>query len=270
MSESLQQKRNQVIIHLKQLGSVLVALSGGVDSAVMAALAYEALQDKAAAATFNSALMIPEEVEDAKQVAKTIGIRHYVQALNELKIASIVPNPVDRCYHCKLHRFREAQELAIKLGLAVVVDGTTASDLGEYRPGLRAIKELGIISPLLEVGITKPESRQLARELELPVANKPSNSCLATRIPYGETLTEDRLARIAAAEKAIRNIADVSVIRVRDHGRLARIEVPSHQIQMLLQKSISDQIIKHLESLGYEFVTVDLKGYRFGSFDEER
>ncbi len=234
----------------------------------MAALAYEALQDKAVAATFDSPLMIPEEVEDARQVAKTIGIRHHVQTLNELEKASIVPNPVDRCYHCKLLRFREAQVLAVKLGLNVVVDGTTASDLGEHRPGLKAIRELGIISPLLDAGITKTESRQLARELALLVANKPSNSCLATRIPYGETLTEERLARIAAAEKAIREIADVGFIRVRDHGHLARIEVPSDKIQILLRKPISDQIIKQLKAFGYEFVTIDLKGYRFGSFDE--
>jgi uncharacterized protein len=257
-----------VVAQLKELESVLVALSGGVDSSVVAALAFEALQENAVAVTFDSPLIIPEEIEDARAVAKTIGIRHQVQPLNELEVSLITPNPTDRCYHCKLHRFREAKVLAIKLGFNAVVDGTSASDLGEHRPGLQAVKELAIISPLLDAGITKSEARQLAHELSLPVAERPSNSCLATRIPYGEELTEERLSRIAAAEKAIRATVDVGILRVRDHGSLARIEVAETDVPKLLQPHISEQIIDQLKALGYEFVTVDLKGYRFGSFDE--
>jgi uncharacterized protein len=267
-NRSLQEKRAQVVKQLERLGGALVALSGGVDSSVVAALAYEALQEKAVAVTFNSPLMVPEEIKDAQTVAVKIGIRHHVQTLDELKVSSITPNPVDRCYHCKLYRFREAQVLAVKLGIAVVVDGTSASDLGEHRPGIKAIRELGIISPLADAGITKTESQQLARELKLPVADKPSNSCLATRIPYGEELTDDRLSRIAAAEKAVKDIADVGILRVRDHGRLARIEVAPEIIPTIFQKPIMERIFKDLTALGYEFVTVDLKGYRFGSFDE--
>jgi uncharacterized protein len=233
----------------------------------VAALAYEALEDNAVAVTFESPLMVPEEIEDARSVAKSIGIRHQIQSLNELEISSITPNPSDRCYHCKLHRFRRAKVLTVKLGLSVVVDGTSASDLGEHRPGLKAIKELAIISPLLDAGITKSEARQIARELKLPVAERPSNSCLATRIPYGEELTDERLSRVAAAEKAIRTIIDVGILRVRDHGRLARIEVAITDVPKLLESQIADQIIEQLKAVGYQFVTVDLKGYRFGSFD---
>ena len=246
-----------------------MALSGGVDSSLVAALAYEALGENAVAVTFDSPLIVPEEIEDARAVAKMIGIRHQIQSLNELNVSFIALNPSDRCYHCKLLRFREAKVLAVKLGLSAVVDGTSASDLGEHRPGLQAIKELAVISPLLDAGITKSEARQIARELKLPVADRPSNSCLATRIPYGEELTEERLARVAAAEKAIRIIIDVGILRVRDHGRLARIEVASTDVPKLLQPHISEQVIEQLKTLGYEFITVDLRGYRFGSFDEK-
>jgi uncharacterized protein len=248
---------------------VLVALSGGVDSSVVAALAYEALNDKAIAVTFDSPLTPADEVEDARAVAKVIGIRHQVHTSDELKNESIAVNPPDRCYHCKLDRFRQARVLAVKLGIEAIVDGSTLSDEGEYRPGLQAIDELGIISPLREAKITKPEARQLAHEFRLPVADKPSNSCLATRIPYNEPLTRDRLSRIAAAEKAVREIIDVDVLRVRDHGNLARIEVAFNKLNLIQRKEVAQQIVEELTALGYEFVTIDLRGYRFGSFDEE-
>jgi uncharacterized protein len=266
---TLHEKRKNIIKRFHELGSVLVALSGGVDSSVVAALAYEALNEKAIAVTFDSPLTPPDEVEDAQAVAKVIGIRHQVHKSDELKNESIVENPPDRCYHCKLDRFRQARVLAVKLGIDAIVDGSTLSDEGEYRPGLQAIDELGIISPLREAKITKQEARQLAREFQLPVADKPSNSCLATRIPYNEPLTRDRLSRIAAAEKAVREIIDVDVLRVRDHGNLARIEVAFEKLDLIQQEKVAQQIVEELTALGYEFVTIDLRGYRFGSFDEE-
>jgi uncharacterized protein len=266
---TLAEKREYIIKRLRDLGTVLVALSGGVDSSVVAALAYEAIGDKAIAVTFDSPLTPPDEVEDARAVAKTIGIRHQVHTFDELKNQSIYDNPPNRCYHCKLHRFRQARVLAVKLGIESIADGSTLSDEGEYRPGLQALEELGVISPLRESKITKNEARQLARELHLPVADKPSNSCLATRIPYNEALTRTRLFRIAAAEKAIREIINVDVLRVRDHGNLARIEVTFDQLPCIQQEKVARRIVEELTALGYEFVTVDLRGYRFGSFDEE-
>lgn len=266
----LSEKRARVVTRLQELESVLVALSGGVDSAVVAALAFEVLKDKALAVTFDSPLITPEEIDDARSVARTIGIRHQVQPIDELKVESIVTNSIQRCYQCKLHRFRQARVIALKLGIESVVDGSTKSDEGEFRPGLQAIEELGIIGPLREAGINKSEARQLAREFGLPVADKPSNSCLATRIPYDEPLTEERLSRIAAAEKAIHDVIDVDILRVRDHGTLARIEVSSETIPRILESKVAHQIVQQLSTIGYEFITVDLRGYRFGSFDEDQ
>ena len=266
---TLHEKRKRIIERFHKLGSVLVALSGGVDSSVVAALAFEALNDKAIAVTFDSPLTPADEVEDAQAVAEVIGIHHQVHTFDDLKNASMIANPPDRCYHCKLARFRQARVLAVKLGIEAIVDGSTLSDEGEYRPGLQAIDELGIISPLREVKITKSEARQLARELQLPVADKPANSCLATRIPYNEPLTRDRLSRIAAAEKAIREIIDVDVLRVRDHGNLARIEIAFDKLDLIQQEKVAQRIVEELTALGYEFVTIDLRGYRFGSFDKE-
>ncbi|MFX1474479.1 MAG: ATP-dependent sacrificial sulfur transferase LarE [Promethearchaeota archaeon] len=268
LSEKLSKKRDAVIQHLKKLGSVLVALSGGVDSAVVAALAFEALGDKAIAVTFDSPLTPPGELEDAIACVRVIGIRHRIETSDEVAIASIADNPRDRCYYCKQHRFRQTLNLAEELGIATVVDGTTLSDMSEYRPGLRALETLGIASPLLEAKVTKEESRQLARFLGLPVADKPSNSCLATRIPYGEPLTHKRLQRIAAAELAVRQLVDVKALRVRDHGELARIEVVPKDLSRFVDTRIAGRLVKKLQALGFKYVTLDLKGYRFGSFDE--
>ncbi len=268
LSEKLSEKRAAVIQRLKKLGSVLVALSGGVDSAVVAALAFEALGDKAIAATFESPLTPPGELEDAIACVRVIGIRHRVEKSDEVSIASIADNPRDRCFYCKQYRFQQALDLAKELGLAAVVDGTTLSDMGEHRPGLRAMETLGIISPLLEAQITKKEARQLARQLGLPVADKPSNSCLATRIPYGEPLTHKRLQRIAAAEQAVRQLVGVKALRVRDHGELARIEVAPVDRSRFVDTKIAELLVKELQAIGFKYVTLDLKGYRFGSFDE--
>lgn len=265
---TLKAKQDQLLTLLKNYESVLVALSGGVDSAVVAAMAFSVLGDSAVAVTFDSPLSISTELRAAKQIAKAIGIKLLVESSNELSVSEITPNPLDRCYHCKLYRFNQALLLANRMGLAVVVDGTTASDLQEHRPGLRALQELGIRSPLLEVGITKTETRKLAKRLKLPIADRPPNSCLATRIPYGEALTVKRLARIAKAEEKIREIVQVGILRVRDHGDLARIEIAPQEFVKILQPLVFHQIAIELKAIGYKYITLDLSGYRFGSFDE--
>jgi len=263
----LLRKRDAVLRRLRELGSVLVAISGGVDSAVMAALAHEALGNQAIAVTFESPLTPPGELEDARASARVIGIRHRVESTDELALAAVAANPQDRCYYCKQFRFTEAQKLAEKLGLAAVIDGTTKSDMGQHRPGLRALQNLGVVSPLLEAGITKADTRQLARHFGLPVAEKPSNSCLATRIPYGEPLTIERLRRIAKAEQAIQELTKVQTLRVRDHGQIARIEVAANDLRQLTDLAVAERVVQRLRKLGYRYVTLDLAGYRFGSFD---
>lgn len=265
---TLNAKQDQLLTLLRNYESVLVALSGGVDSAVVAAMAFSVLGDSAVAVTFDSPLSISTELRAAKQIAKAIGIKLLVESSNELSVSEITPNPLDRCYHCKRYRFNQALLLANRMGLAVVVDGTTASDLQEYRPGLQALQELGIRSPLLEVGITKTETRKLAKRLKLPIADRPPNSCLATRIPYGESLTVKRLARIAKAEEKIREIVQVGILRVRDHGDLARIEIAPQEFVKILQPLVFHQIAIELKAIGYKYITLDLSGYRFGSFDE--
>jgi uncharacterized protein len=265
----VEKKRKKALQILGKLRSVVVALSGGVDSAVVAALAFEELGDNAIAVTFESPLSPPGELDDAHACAQKIGIKHIIETSDELGVASIASNPQDRCFHCKEFRFQKAQILAKEKGIAAIVDGTTSSDLSEYRPGLRALEKLGIVSPLLQAEITKTEARQLAMYYDLPFVDKASNSCLATRIPYGEPLTRNRLSRIAKAEQAVRKLTAARVVRVRDHGDLARIEVSQDDIPHLTKPDITQQLTKQLKKLGYRYVTVDLDGYRFGSFDEK-
>lgn len=262
------EKIEQIEQAIRQKGSLLVALSGGVDSAVVAALAYRALGQKALAVTINSPLVCSGELEDARRVAEAIGINHLIVDLDELQMADFRQNSQERCYLCKQFRFTRLGEIAQEKGYQEIADGTTASDLREFRPGLKAARELGIYHPLAEAGLSQDDTAAIAAFLKLPVAGKPHNSCLATRVPYGEELAPARLQRIDKAEGFIREVLPAAQIRVRDHGELARLEVDSDAVPYLLNQSVSRQITQRLKKLGYQFVTLDLEGYRFGSFDK--
>ncbi|HEY5436565.1 MAG TPA: ATP-dependent sacrificial sulfur transferase LarE [Candidatus Limnocylindrales bacterium] len=254
---------------LAGLGGAVVAFSGGVDSSVVAALAVEMLGERALACTIVSGLLPDEEIREAEAIAAALGIRHRLVPLDVLALPAFVENPPDRCYHCKALVLATLREVADAEGLEAVLHGENADDGAVYRPGARAAEEAGAIAPLARAGITKAEVRALARDLGLPNADRPSAPCLATRIPYGEPVTVERMRRIGAAEAVLRG-AGFGVVRVRDHGPIARIEVPLADLPRLLAPGFREQVSAEVRAAGYAHVTIDLDGYRSGSFDLAR
>jgi len=244
---------------------VLIAFSGGVDSSVVAAVAHDALGDDAVACTAKSETLPDAELEDATRVADEIGIRHEIVTFSELEDPAFVANDGERCYHCRTMRLGAMYDRARELGIDTVCDGTNASDPGEgHRPGLRAVEELDVFSPLLAHGVDKDGVREIARHYGLSVAEKPSMACLSSRIPTGLSVTEERLTRVEQAETLLRTWG-FSQFRVRDHEGLARIEVAPDELEAALDPTFAEAAVEHLEDIGFEHVTLDLGGYRTGS-----
>ncbi|RJS67693.1 ATP-dependent sacrificial sulfur transferase LarE [Candidatus Bathyarchaeota archaeon] len=245
---------------------VIVAFSGGVDSSTLAYVCHEILGDKAVAITAVSPTYPPGEVEDAKRIAKEIGIRHMLIETNELSNENFAKNPENRCYYCKGELLDSLQKVADKLGFRAIFEGTNLSDLSGHRPGFRAVLEReNVYSPWVENGFTKDEIRALAKRLGLPIHDKPPLACLASRIPFGERITAERLNRIGKAEEIIKRICGVRQLRVRDHNGLARIEVGKDEMELLFDNRIINQITTELKRLGFKYITLDLEGYRAGS-----
>ena len=245
---------------------VIVAFSGGVDSSTLAYVCHEILGDKAVAITAVSPTYPPGEVEDAKRIAKEIGIRHMLIETNELSNENFAKNPENRCYYCKGELLDSLQKVADKLGFRAIFEGTNLSDLSGHRPGFKAVLEReNVYSPWVENGFTKDEIRALAKRLGLPIHDKPPLACLASRIPFGERITAERLNRIGKAEEIIKRICGVRQLRVRDHNGLARIEVGKDEMELLFDNRIINQITTELKRLGFKYVTLDLEGYRTGS-----
>ena len=250
---------------LAERDGVLVAFSGGVDSSVVAALAHEALGDDAVACTAKSETLPAEELDDATRVADDIGIDHAVVEFSELDDPNFVANGDDRCYHCRTMRLSRMYDAARERDIGTVCDGTNASDPGEgHRPGLQAVEELDVVSPLLRAGITKAEVRAIADHYGLDVADKPSMACLSSRIPTGLEVTEERLTRIEKAERLLRTWG-FSQFRVRDHDGLARIEVGADELEAALNADFVAAARDHMLDVGFDHVTLDLQGYETGS-----
>jgi uncharacterized protein len=252
---------------VRSLGSAAVAFSGGTDSSLVAKIAKDELGEKAIAVTIDSPMYPESELREARAVASKIGIEHIVTSIDPFREKKFVSNPPDRCYLCKMSDLTRIREIADERGLKEVVDGSNSDDRKDYRPGLRAKQELGVRSPLAEAGIGKAEVRRISKALGLPTASKSSSPCLASRIPYGEAITKEKLKMIEEAEEYLK-AKGFGQVRVRMHGDSARIEVDPREVARLSSAGTRISVVKKLKSLGFAYVSVDLEGYRMGSLNE--
>lgn len=257
-------KYDELRNRLSNLGSALVAYSGGVDSTLLAFAAHAVLGDRTIAIYAVSDVTPPWESDSARAIARQLGLRLEETETYELADPRFQANPPDRCYYCKIEMFGLLRTIAKARGIEWVLDGTNADDAGDRRPGRRAAAEYGVISPLLEVGLHKDEIRELSRQLGLPNWDKPSMACLASRFPYGTPITEELLERVAAAEAATRALG-LHQVRIRAHGEIARIEVDASEMDQAF--ALRDQLTAACKAAGFIFVTQDLEGYRSGAFD---
>lgn len=266
LEPKLMEKLERLENYLGELGSLAVGFSGGVDSSFLLAVASEVLADKAIAVTGVDASVPERELKEAEAFCRERGIRHFIRKVNPLTEEGYRHNSPDRCYFCKHGIFSKIKLIAEENGIAYMAEGSNMDDVGDYRPGLRAAAELSVKSPLREAGLYKTDIRTISRAMGLPTWSKPAYACLASRFVYGEEITEEKLHRIDQAEQFLIEHGFYEE-RVRLHGNIARIEVPSKDIPRLAEENMREAIYNRLKELGFQFVTLDMKGYRLGSMN---
>lgn len=262
----LKKKWAILLKNLSLMEKFVVAYSGGVDSTLLLKAATMALGENALGVLVSSPLNPAKEKDEAVAVARQMGARLIVVEMNELEEAAVIANPIDRCYHCKRLRFSALMKMAKEMGISHVLEGSNVDDTGDYRPGMKAVEELGVESPLLSAGLTKADIRAISRELGLPTWNKLSASCLATRFPYGQQLSPEKMKMVEAAEEFLKG-KGFSPLRVRVHGEAARIEVSPEKIPMIMERDLAGEIVRRFKEIGFLFVSADLEGYESGSMN---